>query len=363
MLYHFLYPLRDYCSIFNIFKYITFRAVVAFLLSTLISIIWGKYFIKFMKKKQFGQIIRKDGPKSHLKKQGTPTMGGLFIIGTILLTMLIVGNFSSLPLLVSLLVMVLYCILGFIDDYKKIKKKNSKGATAKTKILFQAVTIFLSFYILKRYGAITTDLYLPFVKGPFINLGMFFVFFMCLVVIGSSNAVNLTDGLDGLAMGTIITSTISIGIIAYVTGHKEISAYLFLPYIENVGELAVFCAAILGAGVGFLWYNSYPAQIFMGDVGSLSLGGALGIMAVLVKSEILFVVIGGIFVLETLSVILQVLSFKIRKKRVFKMAPIHHHFELLGWPEPKIIVRFWIVSIFFAIFSNCNFKNEIRGYK
>ncbi|WP_034721815.1 phospho-N-acetylmuramoyl-pentapeptide-transferase [Bacteriovorax sp. DB6_IX] len=356
MLYHFLYPLSDQFFLFNIFRYITFRTVIAFLIATVFSILWGKYFIKFMQKKQFGQVIRDDGPESHLKKAGTPTMGGVFIIGSILFALLFTGNFESKPLLATLFVMLSYFGLGFIDDYAKIAKKNTKGVSAKGKLLWQFVTAIIAVYFLRDANVISSDLYVPFLKGPIINMYSLFIAFAAFVIVGSSNAVNLTDGLDGLAIGPIITSAASLGIIAYATGHKEIASYLFVPYIENIGELTVLCAAIVGAGVGFLWYNSYPAQIFMGDVGSLSLGGTLGIIAVLTKNEILFVLIGGIFVVEALSVILQVASYKLRKKRIFKMAPIHHHFELLGWPEPKVIVRFWIISIFLAILAIATLK-------
>jgi phospho-N-acetylmuramoyl-pentapeptide-transferase len=356
MLYHFLYPLSDQYFLFNIFRYITFRSIAAFLIATIFSIIWGKYFIRFMQRKQFGQVIRDDGPESHLKKAGTPTMGGVFIIGTIIFTLLLTGNFTSLPLLASLLVMLSYFLLGFIDDYAKIAKKNTKGVSAKGKLLWQFATALVTVWLLTKYNVISTDLYVPFVKGPIINMYTIFTVFGAFVIVGASNAVNLTDGLDGLAIGPIITSAACLGIISYATGHKEIASYLFVPYIENVGELTVLCASIVGAGVGFLWYNSYPAQIFMGDVGSLSLGGVLGTMAVLTRNEILFVIIGGIFVVEALSVIIQVASYKTRKKRVFKMAPIHHHFELLGWSEPKVIVRFWIISIFLAITAIATLK-------
>lgn len=356
MLYHLLYPLSDQFFLFNIFRYITFRTVVAFLIATVFSIVWGKYFIRFMQKKQFGQIIRADGPESHLKKAGTPTMGGVFIIGSILFSLLFTGNFESKPILVTLFVMLSYFGLGFLDDYAKIAKKNTKGVSAKGKLAWQFVTAIAAVWFMKDFGVISSELYVPFVKGPIINLYTIFIFFGAFVIVGSSNAVNLTDGLDGLAIGPIITSAGCLGIIAYATGHKEIASYLFVPYVESVGELAVLSAAIVGAGVGFLWYNSYPAQIFMGDVGSLSLGGTLGTMAVLTKNEFLFVLIGGIFVVEAVSVILQVGSYKLRKKRIFKMAPIHHHFELMGWPEPKVIVRFWIISILLAIAAIATLK-------
>lgn len=356
MLYHILYPLSQQVSFFNIFRYITFRAIVAFLLAALVSIIWGKFFIKFLQKKQFGQVIRHDGPESHFKKAGTPTMGGFFIIGSMLASILITGNFHSKPLLITIFVMMSYFFLGFIDDYSKVTKKNTKGVSAKQKLLWQVITAGLAFAFIYKYNVISLNIYVPFLKEAIGNLGIFFGIFVCLVIVGSSNAVNLTDGLDGLAIGPIITSAATFGIFAYFAGHKEIASYLLVPYVEDVGELAIMCAAMVGAGVGFLWYNSYPAQIFMGDTGSLSLGGALGAMAVLTKNEILFVLIGGVFVMEAMSVILQVGSFKMRKKRIFKMAPIHHHFELMGWPEPKVIVRFWIISIFLAIAAIATLK-------
>ena len=356
MLYHLLYPMSQDIGVFNIFRYITFRSIAAFLLATIISILWGKYFIRFMEKKQFGQIIRDDGPESHLKKAGTPTMGGVFLLGTILATLLICGNFTSFPFVTTLAVGVSYFLLGFIDDYFKVLKKNTDGVSAKGKLLWQFITAGLACYFLIENNVIDTDIYFPFVKGSILTLGLLYVLFGSLVIVGSSNAVNLTDGLDGLAIGPIITSAASLAIISYAAGHKEMSAYLYIPYVEDVGELMVFCAAIMGAGVGFLWYNSYPAQIFMGDVGSLSLGGILGTIAVLSRSEFLFFIIGGIFVVEALSVILQVGSYKLRRKRIFKMAPIHHHFELKGWPEPKVIVRFWIISIFLAILAVATLK-------
>ncbi len=356
MLYHFLYPLSQDISAFNIFRYITFRTFAAFLIATIVSIIWGQFFINFMKRKQFGQVVRDDGPQSHLKKAGTPTMGGVLIIGTIMLSMAFCANFMSVPVLTTLGVTLSYFVLGFFDDYLKVMKKNSDGISAKGKLLWQFATALIAGYFLISKGVIDTSLYLPFVKGPVLDLGWYYILFIGVVVVGSSNAVNLTDGLDGLAIGPIITSAASLGIIAYAAGHREIAGYLYIPYVEDIGELMVISAAIIGAGVGFLWYNSYPAQIFMGDVGSLSLGGTLGIVAVLTKSEILFVIIGGIFVIEAISVILQVASYKMRKKRIFKMAPIHHHFELKGWPEPKVIVRFWIISIFLAMFAIATLK-------
>lgn len=355
MLYHLLYPQHH---LFNIFKYITFRTVIAFLVATILSIIWGKYFINFMKRKQFGQIIRDDGPESHFKKKGTPTMGGVFMLGSIFITTLVCGNFFSMPLQITLGVTFSYFLLGFYDDYLKVLKKDTKGVSAKGKLAWQFATAAIALYLMVSQSIITTDVYFPFFKAPIIDLGYWYILFGSIVIVGFSNAVNLTDGLDGLAIGPIMVSAATMGLITYVTGHKEISQYLYIPYFEGMGELTVLSAAIIGAGIGFLWYNSYPAQIFMGDVGSLSLGGTLGTIAVLAKSEFLFVVIGGIFVIEALSVIIQVVSFKTRGVRVFKMAPIHHHFEKLGWPETKVTVRFWIISVCLAILALSTLKTR-----
>ena len=356
MFYHFLYPLSHSYAFLNIFRYITVRSFLAFLFSVVFSLIVGKFFIEFMQRKQFGQVIREDGPKDHFKKAGTPTMGGVFIIGSILFALIFLGNFSSPPFLVTLGITFSYFVLGFFDDYAKVVKNSSKGISAKGKLLWQFITAILAMYLLVHFRIIDTQLYMPFLKGPVLDLGFFYIFFGALVIVGSSNAVNLTDGLDGLAIGPIITSAASLAVLVYASGHKELASYLLIPYIENTGELTVLAMAIIGAGVGFLWYNAFPAQIFMGDVGSLSLGGALGTMAVLSKSEILFAFIGGVFVMEAVSVILQVASFKLRKKRIFKMAPIHHHFELKGWPEPKVIVRFWIIALVLAIMSVATLK-------
>jgi phospho-N-acetylmuramoyl-pentapeptide-transferase len=356
MFYHWLYPLSNEVSLFNVFRYITFRSFFAFALAAIVSILWGKKFIDYMRLKQFGQSIRIDGPQSHLKKAGTPTLGGIFIIGSVLISLFFNGNFNNEPFLLTSFVMLSYFALGWLDDYLKIIKKNSDGVSAKMKLLWQFTTaIAVSVYMIKA-NVINTDLYVPFLKEPILDIGWWYVPFACLVIVGSSNAVNLTDGLDGLVTGPVITSAATLGALAYLAGHSELSTHLLIPYIEGSGELAILAASIAGASVGFLWYNSYPAQIFMGDVGSLSLGGALGTIAVMTKNEFLFVIIGGIFVMEAISVILQVGSFKIRKKRIFKMAPIHHHFELMGWPEPKVIVRFWIISIVLSILAVATLK-------
>ncbi len=356
MLYHLFYPLSEEHIVFNVFRYITFRSMMAFIIAVVVSIFWGKYFIRFMKSRQFGQVIRDDGPESHFKKAGTPTMGGVFLVGSVVAALLFAGNFFSIPLLLTLFVMASFFVLGYLDDYFKVLKKNTDGVSAKGKLLWQFATGLIVGGLLLHFNVVDTKVYIPFLKGLNFDLSYFYVFFVAFVIVGSSNAVNLTDGLDGLAIGPIMTSAASLGILAYVAGHKEIATYLYIPYIENVGELFVICAAIIGAGVGFLWYNSYPAQIFMGDVGSLTLGGVLGTVAVITKNEVLFVLIGGIFVAEAVSVILQVGSYKTRRKRIFKMAPLHHHFELLGWPEPKVIVRFWIISACLAILALATLK-------
>ena len=356
MFYHLLYPLSENFSLFNIFRYLTFRSAIAFIISTVISIFIGKYFIRFMAKKQFGQIIREVGPESHLKKQGTPTMGGVFLVGAILLAVLICGNLFNISTISFLFILVSYFALGFLDDYLKVLKRNTDGVSGRYKLLWQFVSALGLMYFLLSSGEFDTRLYVPFFKTAIIDLNYLYVPFGAFVIVGASNAVNLTDGLDGLAIGPIITSALTLALLAYLAGHKEFSDYLYLPFVAHAGELSVMMSAIIGAGVGFLWYNSYPAQVFMGDVGSLSLGGAIGIASILTKNEVLLVIFGGIFVVEALSVIIQVVSFKTRGKRVFLMAPIHHHFELKGWAEPKVIVRFWIMSLLLAIASIATLK-------
>lgn len=356
MLYHLLYPLHQELAFANIFRYITFRSFLAFLITSIIAIFLGKPFIRFMQKKQFGQSIRETGPESHHKKSGTPTMGGIFLLGSVFICLLLLGNFQSFPLIISLCVMLSYFLLGGIDDYLKIAKKNSDGVSGKVKLAWQFSTAAVILWLLIDYQIIDTKLYLPFIKEGVIDLGMGYIAFGAFVIVGSSNAVNLTDGLDGLAGGTVAVATAALGLLCYVAGNTELANYLYIPFIAGSGELSVLCASIIGACLGFLWYNAHPAQVFMGDVGSLSLGGVLGTMAVVTKNEFLFAFIGGIFVLEAVSVILQVGSFKLRKKRIFKMAPIHHHFELKGWSESKVIVRFWIIGICLAILSLATLK-------
>lgn len=356
MLYHWLYPLSHDFQLFNVFKYITFRSFLAFIIATLVSILWGKRFIALMKLRQFGQTIREEGPESHKKKKGTPTFGGVFIIGSALIACAICGNFVSFPFLLALFVTISYFFLGGLDDYLKVLKKNTKGVSARQKLLWQFATALIASYLMIKFGITDSKIYIPFVKDAVMDIGWFYVPFAAFVIVGSSNALNLTDGLDGLAIGPTIVSAATLGLLSYLAGHIEMANYLLIPHIPDVGELLVLVSAIIGAGVGFLWYNAYPAEIFMGDVGSLSLGGCLGAIAVLTKNEFLFVLIGGVFVIEAVSVILQVTSFKTRGKRIFKMAPIHHHFELKGWPETKVIVRFWIISLVLAILALATLK-------
>lgn len=356
MFYHILYPLHEMWSGLNIFKYITVRTFAALFTGFTVYFCLGKTWISYLKSKQFQQSIREDGPKEHLKKKGTPTMGGLLIVIAVLISMGLWGNWINPYVRVCLFVYLSMGLIGFVDDFQKISKKNSLGFEGKYKIILEVLICLTA--ALWMYGAIglETRFYVPFFKEVQIDLDFGYLFFSILVLVGSANAVNLTDGLDGLVTVPSITCFLTFGILAYVAGHVVLADYLQIPYVPEAGEVAVLCGAVLGACLGFLWFNAYPAEIFMGDVGSLSIGGLLGTIALITKQEILLVIIGGIFVFETLSVISQVLSFKIRGKRIFKMAPIHHHYELKGLSEPKIIVRFWIVSILLALLSLLTLK-------
>ncbi|MDB2446998.1 phospho-N-acetylmuramoyl-pentapeptide-transferase [bacterium] len=356
MLYELLNNLSSDFSFFNVTKYITFRAMIAMLSALFISFVFSPWFIKKLQKKQIGQVIRSDGPESHFSKAGTPTMGGGLLLVAVLLPTLLWMDISNHFVWYAVIVTAGYGLLGFVDDYMKINKKNTKGVSGKMKLLCQfliagAVTGY-HYYVVGESGELT----IPFLKDTVINLGFFYIPFAMVVIVGSSNAVNLTDGLDGLAIGPVMIAAACFAVLTYVTGNSAISEYLHYHYIPGTGELAIFAATLVGAGLGFLWYNTYPAQVFMGDVGSLPLGGALGVIAVFSKHEILLVIIGGIFVLEAVSVITQVASFKLTGKRIFRMAPIHHHFELKGWPEPKVIVRFWIIAIILAMVGLLNLK-------
>ena len=355
MLYHILYNFADSFGLLNVTRYITFRSMAALLTALFISFILSPWFIRKLKDKQIGQQVRNDGPQSHFSKAGTPTMGGGLILLATLLPAILWMDWTNMLLWMIVIVTACFGIIGFRDDYLKVSKKNTKGLSGKYKLIGQ---FFVSGLVCTSYYLITDNTYLnfPFFKDLRIDLGLWYIPFGMLVIVGSSNAVNLTDGLDGLAIGPVMTSAFTLGVLAYASGNFRIAEYLQIPFVSGTGELAIFCSCLIGAGMGFLWYNTYPAQVFMGDVGSLPLGGALGTIAVLTKNEILLVIIGGIFVVEALSVITQVASFKLTGKRVFKMAPIHHHFELKGWPEPRVIVRFWIISIMLAIIGLMSLK-------
>ncbi|MFN3322649.1 MAG: phospho-N-acetylmuramoyl-pentapeptide-transferase [Bryobacteraceae bacterium] len=375
MLYWLLYEqLFPYFSPLRVFQYVTFRTAFASLTALFLSIILGPWLIRKLREFQIGQYIREDGPSSHHKKAGTPTMGGILIVISIVVPTLLWANLRNPYVWVALLGLVGFGAIGFYDDYTKIKRMRNLGLTARHKFLAQivvAVAIGWLLLILHANGSYSTDMNVPFLKqfkpDLLINslLGnpwtyplafTFFFGFLMLVLVGSANAVNLTDGLDGLAIGLMIIAAGAMTVLTYVSGHREFAAYLDVTRLAGASELTIFCAAMTGACLGFLWYNAHPAEIFMGDVGSLSLGGGLGVVAVLIKQEILLLFIGGVFVIEALSVILQVGSFKLRGKRVFKMAPLHHHFEALGWPEAKIIARFWIAGLVMALFALTTLK-------
>ncbi|MEP7011547.1 MAG: phospho-N-acetylmuramoyl-pentapeptide-transferase [Acidobacteriota bacterium] len=356
MLYELLYPLHERFAVFNVFRYITFRAAAAIVTALLLSWLLGPWFIRTLRRLSVGQNIRELGPQAHQVKAGTPTMGGLLILFALIVPTLLWGNLRNRYLWLAMGVTVAFGAVGFLDDYLKVKRRQNLGLTARTKFLLQVVAglgLGLALWAIPEFDS---TLAFPFFKRLVIPLGLAYVPFVVLVLVGASNAVNLTDGLDGLAIGATTVAAGTYALFTYVGGNKVIANYLQISYVPGVGEVAVFCSALVGAGLGFLWFNSHPAEVFMGDVGSLSLGAAIGSVAVLAKQEILLVVVGGVFVMEALSVIIQVASFKLRGKRVFRMAPLHHHFELSGWAEPKVIVRFWILSILFALLSISTLK-------
>lgn len=358
MLYEILLSLYPYFSPFNVFRYITFRTALAALTALFITFIIAPRIIKWLKEVSLTQQIRDDGPQSHQAKSGTPTMGGIIIIFAITLSMLMWGNFRNLYVWVMIVSLLGFAAIGFYDDYLKVMKRNPKGLRARYKFTAQLILAFLIgvFLYANPLDPYNTVLSIPFFKKWLIDLGLFYIPFSIFVIVGSSNAVNLTDGVDGLAIGLVAIATLANGALTYLSGHAVFARYLQVIYLPGIGELTVFCGAMLGAALGFLWYNAYPAEVFMGDVGSLGLGGALGTLAVVTKHEIVLAVVGGIFVLETLSVVMQVASYRVRGKRIFRMAPIHHHFELKGWKEPKVIVRFWIIAIILALFSLATLK-------
>jgi phospho-N-acetylmuramoyl-pentapeptide-transferase len=350
--------LTQYVSAFGVVKYLTFRAIMGVLTALSMSLLLGPGMIRRLNRLQIGQAVRSDGPQSHLSKSGTPTMGGALILLSIFLSTLLWSDLSNRYVWVVMAVTLAFGAVGWVDDYRKVVEKNSRGLPARWKYFWQSVAglgaaCFL--YFTAQSGA-ETQLIIPFFKQVALPMGPFFILFSYLVIVGASNAVNLTDGLDGLAIMPTVLVGGAMGAIAYLAGHSHFADYLHIPYIAGAGELGIFCAALGGAGLGFLWFNTYPAQVFMGDVGALALGAALGVIAVIVRHEIVLFIMGGIFVLETVSVILQVASFKLTGKRIFRMAPIHHHFELKGWPEPRVIVRFWIITVVLVLFGLATLK-------
>ncbi len=358
MLYALLDYLADYWSPLRVFQYITMRGIMAALTALVFSIGLGPSFIRLLQKQQIGQFVRNDGPESHLSKQGTPTMGGILIILGILFSTLLWADLTNFDIWIVLFVLLSFGAVGFLDDYRKVVKKQSLGLRAKEKYLYLSIAGLIASCAL-YFTASTpaeTNLLIPYFKNLTIPLGILFIPFVYLVIVGASNAVNMTDGLDGLAIMPTIMVAGALAIFAYIAGNVIFSTHLSLPFVEGAGEVLIICAAIVGAGLGFLWFNTYPAQVFMGDVGALSLGGVLGVIAVIVRQELVFFIMSGLFVVETLSVILQVGSFKLRKKRLFRMAPIHHHFELKGWPEPRVIVRFWIFTFILVLIGLASIK-------
>jgi phospho-N-acetylmuramoyl-pentapeptide-transferase len=358
MLYNFLYPLHNHLTVLNVIQYITFRTAAASLTALAISLLLGPWLIRKLREFQIGQIIRHEGPASHAPKAGTPTMGGLLILTAALVPTLLWADLTNVYLWIAVLSTVAFGAVGFADDYLKIVRQSHHGLRPRYKMGAQIVIALLVgvtlIYLAQRNLYMTRVLF-PFFKNLIPEIGWGYVLFAVIVLVGASNAVNLTDGLDGLAISTFAIAAAAFTALAYVTGHRVLAQYLLLVHFETA-ELTIFCGSLVGASLGFLWYNSYPAEIFMGDVGSLALGGALGTVAILIKQELLLPIVGGVFVLEALSVIIQVASFKLTGKRVFKMAPLHHHFELIGWSEPKVITRFLIMAIIFALFSLTTLK-------
>jgi phospho-N-acetylmuramoyl-pentapeptide-transferase len=363
MLYHLLSSFRHEFTVLNVVRYITFRTAVASLTALILVLVFGPWVIERLRRLQVGQFIRDEGPQAHKAKAGTPTMGGLLILAGIVIPTLLWSDLTNRSVWLLLFVTLACGAIGFADDYTKVVKKRNLGLTGRYKILAQilvGLVVGLTLYAMARTGAdpayYQTRIILPFFKTVMPNIGIFYVLFAILVIVSASNAVNITDGLDGLAIGTTLIAAAAFTALAYVSGHALFANYLDLIYIPGAGEVTVFCGAMVGASMGFLWWNCYPAQVFMGDVGSLSLGGALGAVAILIKQELLLFSVGGLFVIEALSVILQVASFKLTGKRIFRMAPLHHHFELGGWKEPQVIIRFWIVGFVFALLSLTTLK-------
>lgn len=357
MLYRLIYALHEEYSVLNVFRYITFRTIYATLTALVISLILGYWIIPRLRKLQIGQYVRENGPSGHRQKTGTPTMGGIIILLSIIISSVIWMKPESFYGWLVLSVAVLFGAIGFFDDFLKVARKNSRGLSPWSKFSLQTGVALFAGLLLWRYANFDSRLSFPFFKNFLPDIGIAYVLLVILVVVGASNAVNLTDGLDGLAIGPIIIAFLSYLVFSYLSGHIKIATYLQIPYVNGSGELTVLCGAVVGAGMGFLWYNAYPAQVFMGDTGSLSLGATLGTIAVISKHELTLIIVGGLFVVEALSVILQVSYFRFTGgKRVFRMAPLHHHFELKGWPEPKVTIRFWIIAIMLALLSVSTLK-------
>lgn len=350
--------LTDYHSGFNVFQYITLRTILGVLTALFIALLVGPTMIRRLSKLQIGQTVREDGPESHLSKAGTPTMGGMLIIVSICTSTLLWSDLSNRFVLIAMLTTVVFGTIGWVDDYRKITKSNSKGLSAFEKYSWQSVAALIAVIFLynSAQSPAETQLIVPFFKNVVIDMGFAYVIFGYFVIVGTSNAVNLTDGLDGLAILPTVMVAGALIVFAYVAGNIYFSKYLGVPYISGVGEICVFCGSIVGAGLGFLWFNTYPAQVFMGDIGALALGAALGLVAVVVRQELVLLIMGGVFVIETVSVILQVASFKLTGKRIFRMAPLHHHYELKGWPEPRVIVRFWIITVVLVLVGLASLK-------
>lgn len=350
--------LQQFDSGFSVFQYITLRAILGTITALVLSLMVGPAMIRKLSSYKIGQQIRDDGPQSHLSKAGTPTMGGALILVSIAISTLLWSDLNSLKVWVVLGVTLAFGVIGGYDDYQKLVFGNSKGMSAKSKYFWQTVVGLGAAIIIYNAAKtpIETTMIFPFLKDVMLPMGLFFIVFTYLVIVGSSNAVNLTDGLDGLAIMPTVMVAAALGTFAYLTGHTTFANYLGIPYVSGVGELTIFCGTMVGAGLGFLWFNTYPAQVFMGDIGALALGAALGVVAVYVRQEIVLMIMGGVFVMETVSVILQVASFKLTGKRIFRMAPIHHHFELKGWPEPRVIVRFWIITVVLVLIGLASLK-------
>ncbi len=356
MLYHLLYPLHEYFIIFNVFRYITFRAIYATVTALLLTLVFGPYVIRKLKQLRFKQHVRDDGPTTHLPKEGTPTAGGILILLSIIISTCLWSDITNHYIWIVLFSLCGMGAIGLLDDWEKITHANAKGISVKKKFCLQAIVAAAIATYLYMQPDFNSQLSIPFLKKLSPDLDIFYIPFAVFVIVGASNAVNLTDGLDGLAIGLVLIASATYLLFSYITGHSVLADYLKISFISNSGELTVFCGAMVGASMGFLWYNAYPAQMFMGDVGSLALGGSLGTIAVITKHEILLAIVGGMLVVEALSVIFQVGSFKIRGKRIFHMAPLHHHFELKGWAEPKIIVRFWIIGSILALLALSTLK-------